>query len=92
MNKFEILKVTYLHRGGGIKIKTNGIYNNDRLYWNIDINNDKFSWKNNNLSVYGIPYEDGINYLTRKDKQAIMMMELFETFLKSHNEDQTPNK
>ncbi len=73
---FEITEVTYLENDKGIVVKTNGMCNNNKLYWNATINiGNMFSWKNNVLSANGIPYRNGFNYLEQKERSKGFLSE-----------------
>lgn len=79
MDTFQILDVIYLKDGRGIIVKTDGLYNNYKFCWNSTVNSNGISWKNNILSIDGIPYKDGFNYLEEKKKSEELLSEITET-------------
>ena len=78
MDTFQILDVIYLKDGRGIIVKTDGLYNNYKFCWNSTINSNGISWKNNILSIDGIPYKGGFNYLEEKKKSEELLSEITE--------------
>ena len=89
MDTFQILDVIYLKDGRGIIVKTDGLYNNYKFCWNSTVNSNGISWKNNILSIDGIPYKGGFNYLEEKKKSEELLSEITETSEIIQENDQT---